>query len=114
MTKDASLSELEKLREEVAELKATKQAVEQSLVQDAPIADEAEPPVQAMAQDAVESPTEEHKVTDDSEKAEQQVTSDQAQLEELKALLAKEIKDLPTVTTLAVFSLGILMGRYLR
>ncbi len=36
------------------------------------------------------------------------------QLEELGKLLQAEIRDLPTITTLAVFSLGILMGRLLR
>ena len=36
------------------------------------------------------------------------------QLEELGELLQAEIRDLPTVTTLAVFSLGILMGRLLK
>ena len=36
------------------------------------------------------------------------------QLEELGELLHAEIRDLPTITTLAVFSLGILMGRLLR
>ena len=37
-----------------------------------------------------------------------------SQLEELGDLLQAEIEDLPTITTLAVFSLGLLMGRLLR
>lgn len=36
------------------------------------------------------------------------------QLDELLELLESEIKDLPTITCLIVFSLGILMGRFLR
>ncbi len=36
------------------------------------------------------------------------------QLEELIDLLEAEIKDRPAVTCLVIFSLGILMGRYLR
>ena len=38
----------------------------------------------------------------------------QSQLEELGDLLQAEIRDLPTITCLAVFSLGILMGRLMR
>ena len=37
-----------------------------------------------------------------------------SQLDELLELLEAEIKDLPTITCLIVFSLGILMGRFLR
>jgi hypothetical protein len=37
-----------------------------------------------------------------------------SQLEELGDLLQAEIRDLPTITCLAVFSLGILMGRLMR
>ncbi|NIS05719.1 MAG: hypothetical protein GWN21_12450 [Gammaproteobacteria bacterium] len=37
-----------------------------------------------------------------------------SQLNELLELLEAEIKDLPTITCLIVFSLGILMGRFLR
>ena len=36
------------------------------------------------------------------------------QLEELGELLQQELRDIPTITCLAVFSLGILMGRLLR
>ncbi len=36
------------------------------------------------------------------------------QIEELIKLLQDEIRDMPAVTTLAVFALGILMGRHLR
>ena len=36
------------------------------------------------------------------------------QFEELVTLLQDEIRDMPAVTTLAVFALGVLMGRLLR
>ncbi len=37
-----------------------------------------------------------------------------SQMEELGDLLQAEIRDLPTITCLTVFSLGILMGRLMR
>ena len=36
------------------------------------------------------------------------------QIEELIKLLQDEIRDMPAVTTLVVFALGIIMGRHLR
>ena len=36
------------------------------------------------------------------------------QLQELTDLLEEEIRDLPTITCLAVFTAGILLGRFLR
>ena len=48
---------------------------------------------------------------DEAEAGDEEVKS---QLDELAALLEHEIRDLPTITCLAVFSLGILMGRLLR
>lgn len=36
------------------------------------------------------------------------------QIEELIKLLQDEIRDMPAATTLAVFALGFLLGRYLR
>ncbi len=38
----------------------------------------------------------------------------QKQMDKLLAQLEHEIRDMPTVTTLAVFSLGVLFGRMLR
>ena len=38
----------------------------------------------------------------------------QTQIDKLLEQLEKEIRDLPTITTLAVFSLGVLFGRLLR
>ena len=36
------------------------------------------------------------------------------QFEELIGLLEHEIRDLPTITCISVFALGIILGRYLR
>ena len=36
------------------------------------------------------------------------------QVEELLKLLQDEIRDMPTITTVAVFAAGILLGRFLR
>ena len=38
----------------------------------------------------------------------------QSQMDKLLAQLEHEIRDLPTITTLGVFSLGVLFGRLLR
>ena len=38
----------------------------------------------------------------------------QSQMDKLLAQLEKEIRDMPTITTLGVFSLGVLFGRLLR
>ena len=38
----------------------------------------------------------------------------QKQIEELIQLLREEVRDMPAMPTLAVFMLGILVGRYLR
>ena len=102
MTKDESQRELEKLRAEVAQLKAAKQEQAAQTAQAQQLAEE---------QAVQESITEE---TVSAEPESQETVNEQAQVDELMALLGKEIKDLPTVTTLAVFSLGLLMGRYLR
>ena len=37
-----------------------------------------------------------------------------SQIDELIKLLETEVRDLPTITCLLVFSLGILMGRFMR
>jgi hypothetical protein len=95
MSKDETARELEKLRADVAALSdarresAAKPAETQSVVNEAA---------------ATEQPA------GDSVVPEEQKT----QLEELGDLLQAEIRDLPTITCLTVFSLGILMGRLMR
>ena len=90
-------SELEKLRAEVAALK--KAQAEEAAAQKA----EAEAEVEARATERTE--------TADAVEEDAAVKS---QFEELADLLGEEIRDLPTITTLAVFTAGILLGRYLR
>ncbi len=95
MSKDETARELEKLRADVAALSdarteaAARPAEPQSVVEEAPAAEPS---------------------TDGADLPGVQKT----QLEELGDLLQAEIRDLPTITCLTVFSLGILMGRLMR
>jgi creatinine amidohydrolase/Fe(II)-dependent formamide hydrolase-like protein len=116
MSNDETTSELAKLRAELAALKETQRE------QAAPSPAQGIPGEEAYAEssavkggssttpDAADA-----KATDaaagDVEAGEEEVKS---QLDELAALLEHEIRDLPTITCLTVFSLGILMGRLLR
>jgi predicted Zn-dependent protease len=62
-----------------------------------------------------ESPT--TRDDDDAPTDTEQVEKEHAikgQIEELIKLLQDEIRDMPAVTTLVVFALGIIMGRHLR
>ena len=90
-------SELEKLRAEVAALRAAKEEA----------ATESEETANASAEPSPSVPTS----APDDEAAEEHIRS---QLEELSDLLEAEIRDLPTITCLAVFTAGILLGRFLR
>lgn len=92
---DTSL-ELEKLRAEVAALRAAKEEAET----------ESEEAVKASAEPASAATA-----GSEEERAEEHIKS---QLEELTDLLEGEIRDLPTITCLAVFTAGILLGRFLR
>ncbi len=94
MNKEETALELEKLRADVAALSEARrsdaeQVAERSRPEPAP--DNApSPPVADLPEEQ------------------------RTQLEELGDLLQQEIRDLPTITCLAVFSLGILMGRLMR
>ena len=84
---DTDAKQLEELRAEVAALKA------------------------ARKQQAAEA------VAQESEEDEEEVVESKSikgQLEDLMELLEQEIQDTPAVTALAVFSLGVLMGRFVR
>ena len=94
MSKDDTSLELEKLRADVA-------ALSEARKEDAAKAAEVPPAEPAPAAEA--APV-------DASLPDEQRT----QLEELGDLLQQEIRDLPTITCLAVFSLGILMGRLMR
>jgi hypothetical protein len=95
-------AELQKLREEVAALQELKREKDIQEAKATPSANEAPAPEAPKPADSTAA------VPADSE------APDKNQIEELADLLQAEIKDLPTVTCLAVFSLGILMGRLMR
>jgi hypothetical protein len=103
MSTDETTEELRKLREEVATLQDARREKE-SLERDR----QDELKTELKADDSV---AEAAAATADA--AEISV-DDKSQLDELAELLQAEIKDLPTITCLAVFSLGILMGRLMR
>jgi hypothetical protein len=98
MSNDDTTSELEKLRAELAALKAAQGTSPASSPEPAASA----PASPGQAESSVASVLEE---------AEDEV---KGQLDELATLLEHEIRDLPAITCLAVFSIGILMGRLLR
>ncbi len=90
MSKDDTTRELEKLRADVAALSDARR-------------------------EAASAPAEPQQSAPDDSKSDAAVPAEQkTQLEELGDLLQEEIRDLPTITCLTVFSLGILMGRLMR
>jgi len=95
MSSSDTALELEKLRAEVAALRAAKEDMEPETEKPEPTRAGPSP----AAGTAPEERTEEHF---------------KGQLEELTDLLETEIRDLPTITCLAVFTAGILLGRFLR
>jgi len=99
VSSDETSLELKKLHEELAALQDAKRLQERATAE----ADAAAPEPKVV-EEAVVQATAAEDIPDDQ----------QSQLEELADLLHAEIKDLPTITCLAVFSLGILMGRLMR
>jgi len=96
--------ELEQLRSEVAALSQSR-AGERTAKQEADIpAKPIEEPGQLAASTVVEAASID---IDDPDAV-------QNQMDHLLEQLEQEIRDLPTITTLAVFSLGVLFGRLLR
>lgn len=93
MASDDTARELEKLRADVAALSEARRE------DAAKAAETPSRPESAAVEDAIDA-----SITDEA----------RSQLEELGDLLQQEIRDLPTITCLAVFSLGILMGRLMR
>ena len=105
MSKDDVERDLAQLRAEVAALSAVRKesvATPTASAPPSPTADAAD-----SSQTSAESET---GVAGRAEAAE----PEHSQLDELLELLESEFKDLPTITCLIVFSLGILMGRFLR
>ena len=68
---------------------------------------------EARQEKRAEPPPEEEEALPTLELAEEDQTT-KTQVEELMKLLQDEIRDMPTITTVAVFALGILVGRFLR
>ena len=95
MSKDETVRELEKLRADVAALSDARREAAARPAEPEPLVEEA-----AAAE----------RLTSEADMPEVHKT----QLEELGDLLQAEIRDLPTITCLTVFSLGILMGRLMR
>jgi hypothetical protein len=98
MSNDETTSELEKLRAELAALKEVQQTP-------------ATPSLAPEASVKASLGQAESSIAAALEGVEDEV---KGQLEELATLLEHEVRDLPAVTCLAVFSMGILMGRLLR
>ncbi|MDJ0905434.1 MAG: hypothetical protein QNI96_05400 [Woeseiaceae bacterium] len=101
MAGDDTARELERLRADVAALQDARRENKKQ-AQEAPPEDT---PAAAASTEAPEAPAVEATALPEEQKT---------QLEELGDLLQQEIRDLPTITCLTVFSLGILMGRLLR
>jgi hypothetical protein len=109
MTGDDMHTELEQLRAEVAALsaaRASKQTVEtpSETTPDETTPDESHMNVSDETSEIIEQARD--AVADDPEL--------EGQFDQLIGHLEKEIKDLPAITTLAVFSLGVLFGRLLK
>ncbi len=102
MSDDDTLRELARLREEVAALSAAKAGQGADSAAPAP---EPAPALQDTAAPAAASGAEANADAESALKG---------QLEELGSLLEAEIRDLPTITCLTVFTLGILLGRMMR
>ena len=105
MDKDTR-AELEQLRAQVAELSKVR-AEQQAAEQEPQVA--AAPVSPAPAREAVGDALKAAAAIDIED---QEALS--SQLDQLLEQLEHEIRDLPTITTLAVFSLGVLFGRLLR
>lgn len=101
---DDMQKELEQLRAEVAALSAARTSKNASRTQPQPVPVEQQLPEAETVSDVIEHAR--SAVEDDAEL--------KGQFDQLFEHLEQEIKDLPAVTTLAVFSLGVLFGRLLR
>ncbi len=96
--------ELEQLRAEVAALATARASKKAATAKVDTTPKESKPPEVDDINDIVESAK--AAVADDEEL--------KSQFDQLFEQLEHEIKDLPAITTLAVFSLGVLFGRLLR
>lgn len=97
-------TELEQLRAEVAALSATRASKQAANAQE----DTTSVDNQSAETDEVNS------VIESAQAAIESDAELEGQFDELFKKLEHEIEDLPAITTLAVFSLGVLFGRLLR
>jgi len=100
MSNNEMQKELESLRSEVAELSKARAGERKKVAE--PEAAEVEMPAEAST------------VTEAAAIDINDPDAVQTQLDKLLAQLEQEIGELPAITTLAVFSLGVLFGRLLR
>lgn len=107
MANEEITKELEKLRADVA-------ALSQAREQDAQSQSTQETEPAAATPATTPATTEVPGELQDTQASVEPDDAIKSQLEELSTLLHEEIRDLPTITTLVVFSLGILMGRLIR
>jgi len=105
MSNDDMQQELAQLRAEVAALSAARKKSAATPTESAP-----PPPVADATASNQSGAAPETGVAGAAEATE----PEHSKLEELLELLEAEVKDLPTITCLIVFSLGILMGRFMR
>ena len=101
MSSDETASELAILRAELAALKETQQAA-------------TTPPAAAAPDESAAASAPRDEVSAEINETSGEEEAVKSQLHELAELLENEIRELPTITCLAVFSAGILMGRLLR
>ena len=104
MTGEDMQTELEQLRAEVAALSAARASKQ---------ADKS-PPETVSAESRESEPDEVSSIIENAQAAVADDAEIKGQFDQLFEQLEHEIKDLPAVTTLAVFSLGVLFGRLLR
>jgi hypothetical protein len=99
MSNDEMARELEKLRADVSALSEARNATATQPGEPTAMEEKTQAEPDAAASTGEEAPI---------------PAETKSQFEELGALLQEEIRDLPTITCLTIFSLGILMGRLLR
>lgn len=102
MSNDDIQRDLAQLRKEIAALSASRKESAET------------PTPPAPSPQAAPSPTTAEEGAAPPSGAPEGAESEHSQLNELLELLETEIKDLPAITCLIIFSLGILMGRFLR
>jgi hypothetical protein len=106
MSNDKMQRELESLRSEVATLSKARTAEQKKQPKTKAAKETPSPTVASQAEAASVAEAAAIDVND--------ANAVQTQMDKLLKQLEHEIKDMPAVTTLAVFSLGVLFGRLLR